>query len=111
MASDICQACGEAHGATVALAAANDTTALQRKQLRNAWAKLECRCIFNEADEKTHEDPHCPYHGWQQNDPDGWDPIGDLRREIETLRIGIANRDLLIKKADEQSVAKEKHDA
>jgi hypothetical protein len=49
-----------------------------RLQLRNAWAKLGCRCLFNAANEKVAEDPHCPYHGWYQNDADAWDPLGAL---------------------------------
>jgi hypothetical protein len=59
-----------------------EDVALLRKQLRNAWAKLGCRCIFNDQDEKIFEEPHCPYHGVYQNDPDGWDPIGDLQKAI-----------------------------
>lgn len=64
--------------------AALEAQALQRKQLRNAWAKLRCRCIFNDEDEKVAEDSHCPYHGWQQRDTDEWDPIGDLEQQLKT---------------------------
>lgn len=39
------------------------TVAELRRQLRHAWAHLDCRCVFNEQDEKTAEDAHCPYHG------------------------------------------------
>ena len=75
---DICQACGEAHGST-------KEVALLRRQIRNAWAKLGCRCIFNDKDEKIHEDGHCPYHGWYQQDPDGWDPLGVLKENHEKV--------------------------
>lgn len=34
-----------------------------RLQLRYAWARLGCRCIFNDAHEKEVEDSHCPVHG------------------------------------------------
>lgn len=46
-----------------------------RYQLRWAWAKLGCRCVFNSRHIKTHEDAHCPIHGWY-NDPASLNPAG-----------------------------------
>lgn len=51
-----------------------------RCQLRWAWSKLGCRCMFNTKDEKTHEDPHCPIHGIYGNADD---------REWELLPSGL----------------------
>jgi hypothetical protein len=45
------------------------TAAELRKQLRWAWSKLGCRCIFDKRDRKIHEDAHCPVHG-VYGDPD-----------------------------------------
>lgn len=50
-----------------------------KKQLRWAWAKLNCRCLFNDNDEKIHDDAHCPVHGVYTNGETGqWtDPFGN----------------------------------
>lgn len=52
-----------------------------RKQLRWAWDKLGCRCIFNENDEKILEDGHCPIHGTYDFIPESW----NLRERLKTV--------------------------
>lgn len=48
-------------------------------QLRWAWAKMGCRCLFNDKSEKIHEDAHCPVHGvYITNERGQWtDPFGN----------------------------------
>jgi hypothetical protein len=48
-----------------------------RLQLRWAWAKLGCRCIFDHNHIKRVEDAHCPIHGWHGNleNPEGWENV------------------------------------
>jgi hypothetical protein len=49
-----------------------------RYQLRWAWAKLGCRCIFDRRHIKVAEDAHCPIHGWTFGgpaDPEGWENV------------------------------------
>ena len=55
-----------------------------RTQLRNAYAKLRCRCIFDAEDNLTTNDGHCPYHG-SYGDPDEYDPIGDAEGRAKAL--------------------------
>lgn len=50
-----------------ALREAEAKAAVTRRQLRWAWLNLGCRCIFDDADEKTHEDAHCAVHGVYTN--------------------------------------------
>lgn len=73
-----------------------------RIMLRNAWNKLKCRCLFDDQNVKIAEDPHCPYHGWQQHDADAWDPIGDLERELAKVT---EERDSAIRLMDEKAAA------
>jgi len=58
-----------------------DTAPILREQLRWAWSKLGCRCIFDKRDRKIHEDAHCPVHGvyGYADEHEWWGPF-DLRR-------------------------------
>lgn len=47
-----------------------------RYELRWAWAKLGCRCLFSKHHTIQHVDAHCPVHGWYEAaDPEGWENV------------------------------------